>query len=509
MRRTIMAIVASFVLLAANATPVGADGGPIITDRDVWEELEEGQQVAVVALDADGAVRTDLFISLVDHTGDSHEINFFFPLGWGASGLSVSEDNSSNFEEALTDQLDERLRRDALEQGDWVNDLYWSSLPGSYLINGGWTWLALTLFATAGCGVAPDPLEVLYTDNAQVAVYDIDEDTDLEALIATSGLDPAVQETLRALEGQQVAVVSTSTQAIQGGGSGGRVHSQWGLHLQWTARVVEREDGGWEHRYPLGTGKAWARPISMTRVYVTAPDGVDFWVDYPVYGSDHSGYDSGLFASRKPKIYRHLDQAGYAVNQFITPQGEHVWRGIYTQANPTEDLRIVHDAQASQLTRSETSRLRLRQLVRRWGWIYGLVLALGLWVISWRYVMPARLGRTYRWAGLALWRDAIGWVLVHIGINVLSLAALLIMGSFILIALAIMGVKVSLSALAVSVLVVFACLVGLVTAGLFSLLHKDRGRAASRGYARVVVLSNVSYVVLEVIGVIVLSRFAG
>jgi hypothetical protein len=482
----------------------------------VWEELEEGQQIAVVTLDADGAARTDLFISLVDHTGVSHEINFFFPLGWGASGLSVSEDSSSNFEEALTDQLDERLRQDVLERRDLGSDLYLSSLPGSYLINGGWTWMALLFFALVGCSGAPEPVEVLHTENAQVAVYGIDEDTDLQALIATSGLDPAVQETLRALEGQQIAVVSMRTQAIQEGQGGGRVDSQWGLHLQWTSRLVQRDDGGWEHRYPLGTGGAWARPIPLTRVYVTAPDGVDFWVDYPVYGSDHTGYDSGLFSNNELKIYRYLDRAGYAVNELFTSQGEHVWRGIYTQANPTEDLRIVHDAQASRLTRDETSDSRLRQFVREWAWLYGIALAMSLWLVCWRYVMPAYLERTYRWTGLVFWRDAVVWALVHPVINALILATLFGVGFVVSRLIEIMpeGISEALTSLAglaastMGTLIVLASLLGLFTAGLFGRWHKGQSRALV-GYWKVVTLSNVSYVALEVISVIVLSRLAG
>jgi hypothetical protein len=59
-------IIVLFILLSTTAAPVMADGGPVITDRDVWEALEEGQQIAVVTLDADGIVTTDLFISLID-----------------------------------------------------------------------------------------------------------------------------------------------------------------------------------------------------------------------------------------------------------------------------------------------------------------------------------------------------------------------------------------------------------------------------------------------------------
>ena len=52
MRKMLLVLTTLVVLMAATAAPVLADGGPIIRERDVWQALKEGQQIAVVALGA-------------------------------------------------------------------------------------------------------------------------------------------------------------------------------------------------------------------------------------------------------------------------------------------------------------------------------------------------------------------------------------------------------------------------------------------------------------------------
>jgi len=49
-------------------------------------------------------------------------------------------------------------------------------------------------------------------------------------------------------------------------------------------------------------------------------------------------------------VYQQREEMAYAIVHRITPQGQ-VWRGVYTQANPTEDLRIIQDAAASDAAR--------------------------------------------------------------------------------------------------------------------------------------------------------------
>ncbi len=66
----------------------------------------------------------------------------------------------------------------------------------------------------------------------------------------------------------------------------------------------------------------------------------------------------------------------------------------------------------------------------------------------------------------------------------------------------------TLVAVTLGTLVIFASLVGLFTAGMFARWHKSQSRALE-GYVKVVMLSNVSYVVVQVIGVIVLDQVVG
>ena len=52
-------------------------------------QIEEGQQIAVVELAEPSTVHVDLFISMLDRTGQSHQIAFFLPLGINATDFSV------------------------------------------------------------------------------------------------------------------------------------------------------------------------------------------------------------------------------------------------------------------------------------------------------------------------------------------------------------------------------------------------------------------------------------
>lgn len=68
------------------------------------------------------------------------------------------------------------------------------------------------------------------------------------------------------------------------------------------------------------------------------------------------------------RIYYYLDKTGYAVDHLITSRG-HIWRGIYTQANPTADLHIIQDAEATDLARAQVTRRHLRSLAEGWSWL--------------------------------------------------------------------------------------------------------------------------------------------
>jgi hypothetical protein len=125
-----------FVLMPL--TPVRADGGPIVKDPEVWVQLEEDEQIAVVRLGEEDTARVDLFVSLRDASGKPHEITFFIPLGSHPTAFEVVEESLRDFRAARIDELDKRLRDAAQWEVDYRRDVRSSLLPGALLTSGIW-----------------------------------------------------------------------------------------------------------------------------------------------------------------------------------------------------------------------------------------------------------------------------------------------------------------------------------------------------------------------------------
>jgi len=423
-------------LLLSFPSSASADGGPILSDPELWAQLEEGQQTAVVTMKGDNTVDVDLFVSLLDSSGRSHEVVFFVPLGTDPTDFSVREKTSLDFDEELIEELDRALRKEAESKANvWL-----SLLSATLLTNGGWILALCFPLLLSGCaGITPE--ETYETDSSRVDIYGLDEDTDLEALINTTGLDPSVQETLSRLTGQRIAIVTLQTQPpLPSDDDDG---SYWptgqpGIHLAWSTALIP-QSATVAYSYPLGTGSSWAHPIGLTRIYVVAPPGIDFTAQYPRLGTDYSGYSgdsdySGftqipfyLFYPPKPRIMDHYDTPAYAVDEARGDFG-HIWRATYTQSNSAEDVVISLGSSSGFLTTVRQSLVRLGIVPTI---LLGLLIALLLWVVAWRYFMPRILGMEYRWRDARLWQDS----LIYLGINaavVLAVAAAMAGGAFLL-----------------------------------------------------------------------------
>ena len=497
-------IIAS-LLLCLPATAI-ADGGPVLSDPQLWAQLEEGQQTAVVTLKSDDTVDVDLFVSLLDNSGESHEVVFFVPLGIDPTGFNVTEKTSLEFDDELIQQLDYALRKEA----EWKMNVWLSLLSPTLLTNGGWL-LALGLpLLLSGCvgdgGASPE--ESYETESSRIDIYGLNEDTDLEALISTTGLDPSVQETLSRLTGQRIAIVTLQTQPPASGEDRYYPYEptgQPGIHLAWSTALVSQSDSI-AYSYPLGTGSSWASPIGLTRIYVVAPPGMDFTAEYPRLGADYSGYShptGGLlylfyvFDQPRPLIMDHYDTPAYAVDEARGDFG-HIWRATYTQSNSAEDVVISLAPPGGVFA-------AVQRILRGWGIVppilIGLLIALLLWVMAWRYIMPRMLGMEYRWRGSRLWGDS----LTYLGINVgVVLAAAAMAGGAFLLAL-LLGVYVGSTAAYVAGLVVVWILIAVAAFGVPSILlfarsrrrelDVSRGRAAG-AYIVTALVANAAYLAL-------------
>jgi hypothetical protein len=486
------AILTAASLLLSFPSPAIADGGPILSDPELWAQLEEGQQTAIVTLKDDNTIDVDLFVSLLDSSGQSHEVVFFVPLGTAATDFSVIEKTSLAFDEELTKKLDEALRKNAQSK----SNIRLSLLSATLLTNGGWILLLCFPLLLSGCaGIAPE--ETYETDSSRVDIYGLDEDTDLEALINTTGLDPSVQETLSRLRGQRIAVVTLQTQPPLPSDDDGNSYpptGQPGIHMAWTTALVTQSASA-AYSYPLGTGSSWAHPIGLTRVYVVAPPTIDFTARYPRLGTDYSGY-SGFtqipFFPLKPRITDHYDTSAYAIDETRGDFG-HIWRATYTQSNSAEDIVISLSSSGGFIT-------TVRQSLLGWGVVptilLGLLMALVLWVVAWRYCMPRMLGMEYRWRDSKLWRDS----LIYPGINA---AAMLVAAAIAGVAYflgSLMGMGGFTAGLIVAALVILAALFGVPSILLFLKRHQ-RSLGISKGrmvtaYIVVVLVANSAYLAL-------------
>ena len=397
-------------LLLAFPSPAKADGGPIVGSH-LWAQLKEGQQIAVVTLKDTNSAEVDLFVSMLDNTGESHEVVFFVPLGVDAADFRVVEKSSVDFDEDNTEGLDLILSKNVRRKHEAIESLF----AGTLLVNGVWLlplWMPVLL---SGCA-APAPEATFETDSSQVSIFGLDEDTDLEALISTAGLDPSVQESLSRLQGQRIAVVTLQTQpqGTDTGSDGRSPDGEPGIHLAWTTALVLGESGA-TYSYPLGTGDSWSHPIEMTRIYVFAPPGVDFSVCYPELGVKSSGFTR----RGAPRIADYYQVPAYAVDEAVGDFG-HIWRATYTQSNSSEDIIIVAKPQSFlnkiyiKLQGAGKSSVAL---------VLGLIMALAFWLLGWRYLMPRLLAGSYQGSTKKLLKYA----LIYTGINaVLMLPGMII-----------------------------------------------------------------------------------
>ena len=130
----------------------------------------------------------------------------------------------------------------------------------------------------------------------------------------------------------------------------------------------------------------------------------------------------------------------------------------------------------------------------------GLLIALLLWVVAWRYIMPRMLGTEYRWREARLWSDSLTYLGINAGV-VLAVAAL---AAGVIVLAFFLGSMVGTAGF-VAVAVVAGVLIAVGVFGVPSILlfvRKQRretgvsgGRAAG-AYIVVVLVANAAYLAL-------------
>jgi len=485
LRRYLLSICLLMVALTIPGA-VFADGIAIPSNPEMWSYIEEGQQVAVVKILGDDKARVDLFISMLDQSGESNEVTFFLPLGLEVTNFSVTETTSLAFDEEMTDELDSVLEREVRRPAQYKSSVQLSLLSGTLVINGGWSWPIWYAVLLSGCGVmggAPQPVGTFKTESSTIDIYDMEQDVDLQAFIQATGLDPSVREGLERVRGQHIAVIHLRTQAASSDvGSQGPLSIQPGIHMRWRV-AMETSSGEHNYAYPLGTGSAWAHPIEVTRVYVVAPPGLDFEVDYPELGQDLSGYGGQTFYHQWPKIL-YAEGPAFAVENAVGDFGR-IWRVTYYMSNASEDILISPFSGISTETQSDLELLKFQEVASIASWPISLIGSILIWVFAWRFIMSRFLGLEYEWLSTRFWGEALGWAFLYPAVNIAAIVVLLLLFIF-------TGPGAILG-----ILILLTTVFGILSIFLFSnvrapKLGVPKGRAAL-AYILVVLLANAIY----------------
>jgi hypothetical protein len=414
MKRLLLILTSVVIFMGSTIIPIPviADGGPMV-DPLLFAKLKEGQQVAVIKLQDTSTATVDLFVSILDQTGESHAITYFVPLGTKPNGFQVNEEDSLAFAKLQTANLDSIIFQDYRQDREYIQYLF----AGALLTNGVWLtplWLPMLLSSCAEAPIAP--ISSFTTESSQVDVFNIDETTDLDSLINTTGLDASVKETLSRLQGQQIAVIklNTSPRLTSSEPSGSSSTGEPGLHLSWGTSLTTNKNS-MTYAYPLGTGAAWANPIEMTRVYIVAPADINFKVQYPKLGINRSGFikNEGRY---EPRITEYTDVSAYAVDeafglsggQYLTLSGDYsnsvrIWRATYTNSNSAEDISITVNPK-----RSLAFGTFLRQKGTQVALIVGLIVAVLFWILAWYLLVPRLVGKNAPVRGL--WRISLTYI---------------------------------------------------------------------------------------------------
>jgi hypothetical protein len=371
-----------------------------------------GQQVAVIRLQDTSTATVDLFVSILDQTGESHAITYFVPLGIKPAGFQVNEEDSLTFANIQTANPDWIIFQDYRQDKQFVTNLF----GGALLTNGVWLtplWLPMLL---SSCSAPEPPVSSFTTESSQVNVFNIDETTDLDALISTTGLDASVKDTLSRLQGQQIAVIKLNTSPRIGSSEQtgtGQSTGDPGLHLSWVTSLSEGQRG-MTYAYPLGTGASWANPIEMTRVYIIAPLDINFKVQYPKFGANRSGFVKKEWRY-EPRIMGYANVSAYAVDDatgqsayYMSPsirydQPVRVWRVTYTNSNSAEDIMITVTP-----SNGMTFGAFLRQKGPEAAGVIGLIVAVLFWILAWYFLVPRLVGKNAPVRGL--WRISLTYI---------------------------------------------------------------------------------------------------
>jgi len=419
MARLFIAISGALGLLVGSFSPSARADGMLLAPGDMLRHFAEQSQIAVVEVERDKTARVDLFISLLDTSGESHEVHFLLPLQTMPGEFGAEELSAWEFRERTIKPLDKvfyaaaaeaREHRGAVEDAFAMGALL--ACPGGTITVG----LALPVFAgdrmaTGAAAHMPVAAFTVSTEHTRAEVFGQLEPEELAALAELPELPDTVRDALAGYVGKPFALVRLRTVPRGGTDLGDSEmptpagpEEEPGIVFSFTQEMLS-VDGALRYDYPLGTGAGWEQPIPVTQVYVTAPQDMPLEVEFP--------------DRPRGEVSFRMKGAGLALHESIAYAGDgrQVHLASYMQSNPSEDVSVrVLEAGASEFAVAARQRERRRALAS----VAFPALGLAAWLLSFGIIVwPDRRSKAF-----GMWR-ALGasWG-VGFAITLVPLAAL-------------------------------------------------------------------------------------
>jgi hypothetical protein len=365
--------------------------------------IRETTQTAFIEVRRDHSVLVDMYIGLRDESGKRRPIIFAVPF------FSRPQQFSAN-------EVPQREIKRRAARADQILRRYWSArarleqAPARLipLFSVLCTPASPVLFVAARNASQRGQTgggETYTTEHSRIEIIETTTREDLGALAKRYGLPERARQAIGRYLGKPVAIITIRPLPARTGPvrDSRVIASQPVLHLRFGQRMQRFSgDGGWEYAYPLGTGAAWANPISRTEIYVVADARLNIVTDFPDEGG-LSSYASRAMAS--PRVARAAD--GHL----------QVHWAEYSPHNQDRDVSVaLPDRWRSDLP-AHTRRVK-------WGYpvINGLVIlmAIASWLAAFalvRWRLP--------WPGVAFGRACVVVWLLGVGLPAIPVAALI------------------------------------------------------------------------------------
>jgi hypothetical protein len=332
------------LLLAFGCALLARADGFAIGKPGYFRQVGETDQVAVIDF-GPRQVDAHMFIA-IDGIPSGETLTFILPFWHKPEGFAMEAMEGKEFREQYTTPLRPRIREARGRPKGASQAIFYSSGIGALVTCGPATPIVIflsVLFPTLGGRGGLHSFQTVAIPAGSAELYRVETGEDLQELVRQAGLPEEYAKTLHKYETEYFAIMRLKGMAREADDKEFKAAASQGVHYSFRHAV---NGESYTYTYPLGTGGAWPRPIQLTEVYLTCPNGYHLQVSAPVIGKDYEQatyqLEQNLRMVRASDDSWDLDDYANPATASLTPplRYQTIWHRAYLMSNPTEDIVV-------------------------------------------------------------------------------------------------------------------------------------------------------------------------